>query len=75
MTDVEDEAASPKRPARSPVVRWILRLPQGVYAALIVGVLILLVLVTVAINPGERVGPVRPADPPVGGPGLPAARL
>lgn len=72
MSDAEQQV---RRPVRSPVVRWILGLPQGLYVALILGVLVLLVLVTVLVNPGERVGPVRPADPPVGGPGLPAARL
>ena len=47
--------------------RWLRSLPQGVYVALVVGVLVLLLLAAVLLNPGERVGPVRPAPPPVGG--------
>ena len=72
-------APTSERPAArrqlSPVVRWIRGLPQVVYAALLVAIVVVLLLVAVLVNPGERVGPVRPADPPVGGPDLPAARL
>lgn len=69
------EPAGPTRRRRSPVVRWILGLSQAAYAALLVGIVVVLLLAAVLANRGERVGPVRPADPPVGGPGLPATRL
>lgn len=69
------EPAPARRRAASPVVRWIRGLSQAAYAGLLVAVVVALLLVAVLVNPGERVGPVRPADPPVGGPGLPATRL
>lgn len=73
----------PPRPARpspstlvgrsvSPVVLALRRLPALVWAAVLVGVVVLAVLVLAVANPGERVGPVRPAAPPVGGPDLPS---
>lgn len=67
-------AAGPRR-RPAPVVRWIRGLSQAAYAGLLVLVIVLLLLVAVLSNPGEEVGPVKPADPPVGGPGLPATRL
>ena len=60
---------------RSPVTRWIRDLPQWLYVALILGVVVMLLLIALLVNPGERVGPVEPARPPVGGPSLPATRL
>ena len=57
------------------MVRWIQGLSQAAYAGIVVAVVVALLLLAVLVNPGERVGPVRPADPPVGGPGLPATRL
>lgn len=60
---------------RAPLVRWIRGLPQWLYAAVIVAAVVVLLLVAMVLNPGERVGPVRPASPPVGGPDLPATRL
>ena len=59
----------------APVVRVIRGLSQTAYAGLLVAVIVLLLLVAVVVNRGERVGPVRPANPPVGGPRLPATRL
>ncbi|WP_426571051.1 hypothetical protein [Aquihabitans sp. McL0605] len=59
----------------SPVARWIRSLPQWLYVTIIVAVVALLLLITVLVNPGDRIGPVQPASPPVGGPGLPPARL
>ena len=35
----------------------------------------IMLLAAVLVNRGDRVGPVQPANPPVGGPGLPATRL
>jgi hypothetical protein len=73
-----DQAADVLPRARrraTPVVRWIRGLSQGAYAAVLVAVVVALLLLAVIANPGDRVGPVRPADPPVGGPGLPATRL
>ena len=60
---------------RAPLARWIRSLPQWLYAALVMAVIVALLLVAMVLNPGERVGPVQPAKPPVGGPGLPATRL
>jgi hypothetical protein len=57
------------------VVRWIRSSSTAAYAAIVLAVVTALLLLAVLANPGERVGPVRPADPPVGGPGLPATRL
>lgn len=71
-------AGTPRpRPRRrpTPVVRWIKGLSQAAYAGVLVAVVVLLLVIAVAVNRGERVGPVRPANPPVGGPGLPATRL
>lgn len=67
-------AARPRR-RTTPVVRWIRGLSQAAYAGLLVLLIAVLLLLAILVNPGERVGPVRPADPPVGGPGLPAGRL
>ncbi|MGN6694591.1 MAG: hypothetical protein ACTHN0_10480 [Aquihabitans sp.] len=68
-----DGTRSRRRPA--PIVRWIRGLSQAAYAGLLVLAIALLLLVAILVNPGERVGPVQHADPPVGGPGLPATRL
>ena len=57
------------------VPRWIRSLPQWLYASLLVGIFVVLVVITMLVNPGHEVGPVQPAKPPVGGPGLPATRL
>ncbi len=70
-----DEPADPAIRRRSAVARWIRGLSLAAYAGLLVAVVAVFVLATALVNPGERVGPVRPADPPVGGPGLPATRL
>lgn len=59
----------------TPVVRWIRGLSQAAYAGMLLAAIVVLLLVVVLVNPGDRVGPVRPASPPVGGPGLPATRL
>ena len=48
--------------------------PTVVAAVWFFGLSVLLLIAVVA-NPGERVGPVQPARPPVRGPGLPATRL
>jgi len=68
-------APTPTPQRRSPVTRWIRDLPQWMYVALILGVVAVLLLTALLVNPGERVGPVEPARPPVGGPSLPATRL
>jgi hypothetical protein len=60
---------------RPPVVRWIRGLTQATYAAVLVAVVVALLLIAIVVNRGERIGPVQPARPPVGGPGLPATRL
>lgn len=60
---------------RSPVARWLRRLPTAAFAALVVALVVLVVAVLLLVNPGHRVGPVEPARPPVGGPGLPDSRL
>ena len=57
------------------IPRWIRGLPQWAYVSLVVAVLVVLLALAMVLNPGHQVGPVRHADPPVGGPGLPAARL
>ncbi|HWJ97593.1 MAG TPA: hypothetical protein VNQ33_05495 [Acidimicrobiales bacterium] len=74
---VASPAAVPERSRRrpAPVARWIRGLPRATYAALLLAVIVVLLLAAVLVNPGERVGPVRAADPPVGGPVLPATRL
>ena len=63
-----------RRPS-TPTVRFIRGLSRAAYAGLLLAVILVLLLVTILVNPGERVGPVRSARPPVGGPGLPATRL
>lgn len=73
--DASAATATGSRRGPAPIARWIRGLPQGLYAGLLVAIVVVLLLVAVLVNPGERVGPVRPADPPVGGPGLPATRL
>lgn len=60
---------------RSPVVRWIRGLSQTAYGAVVLAVVVALLLFAIVVNRGERIGPVSPARPPVGGPGLPATRL
>ncbi|MCU1370126.1 MAG: hypothetical protein JWO77_1320 [Ilumatobacteraceae bacterium] len=77
MTDTEPIPAARPDPGRRrpPVVRWIRGLSQAAYAGILLAVIVALLLVAVIVNRGERVGPVRPASPPVGGPGLPATRL
>lgn len=62
-------------PHRSPVARWLRRLPAGAFAALVLAIVVLVVAVLVVVNPGHRVGPVEPARPPVGGRVLPDSRL
>ena len=75
MTDhpTDPHGTGPK--LRSPLARWIRSLPQWLYITVVLAALVALVLIALVLNPGDRVGPVRPADPPVGGPGLPATRL
>lgn len=65
----------PGRRPPTPVVRWIRGLSRAAFAGILLAVVVALLLVAVLVNRGERVGPVRPATPPVGGPGLPATRL
>ena len=60
------------RRAAPPAIAALRRLPALVWAAALVGVVVLALVVLAVANPGERVGPVRPAAPPVGGPDLPA---
>lgn len=60
---------------RAPLARWIRSLPQWLYVALVLAVVVALLLIAMVLNPGDRVGPVQPARPPVGGPVLPATRL
>lgn len=55
----------------SPVVLALRRLSAPAWAAIVVGLVVLALLVLAVANPGERVGPVRPASPPVGGSELP----
>lgn len=77
VTDAEPTpppAPAPRR-RRTPVVRWIRGLSQAAYAGVLLAVIIVLLLAAVLVNRGDRVGPVQPANPPVGGPGLPATRL
>lgn len=58
---------------RSPVLRWIRRAPAATFALAVVLVVVLTVAVLALANPGHRVGPVQPANPPVGqGETLPA---
>jgi hypothetical protein len=56
---------------RGRAARWVEALPAAAYAAAVGAVLVLLVLAVAILNPGERVGPVRPTTPPVGGSTLP----
>lgn len=72
---MSDRRTAPRTVRQGPVARWIRHLPQAVYAGILVALMLLLLLVAMLVNPGERVGPVQPARPPVGGPGLPATRL
>ena len=66
----------PTTPARrAPLARWIRRLPRWAYISLILAAVVALLLIAALVNPGERVGPVQHARPPVGGPTLPATRL
>ncbi len=74
-TGTAPSGRAPTRRRATPVVRWIRGLSQAAYAGLLVLLVAVLLLLAVLVNPGERVGPVRPAAPPVGGPGLPAGRL
>ena len=62
------------RPPRA-VVRRVRRLGAWTWAALVVGALVVGVLLVALVNPGHRIGPVQPADPPVGGTALPDTRL
>lgn len=62
------------RPTRR-VVRGIRRLGAWAWAAVVVGAILVGLLVVALANPGHRVGPVQPADPPVGGTALPDTRL
>ena len=68
-------ARGPARRRPAPVVRWIRGLSQAAYAGMLLAILVILLLIAILANPGDRVGPVQPARPPVGGPGLPATRL
>jgi hypothetical protein len=58
--------------APSRFARWVESLPAAAYAAAVGAVLALLVLAVSVLNPGERVGPVSPTTPPVGGSTLPS---
>lgn len=51
---------------RSPVLRWVRTAPAVTFALTVVLVVALTLAVVVLVNPGHRVGPVRPAAPPVG---------
>ena len=74
VTDpVTDPPAGPG--SRPPFARWLRGVPAWAFAAAVVGLVALTVVVLLAVNPGHRLGPVQPARPPVGGPGLPATRL
>ena len=77
MTEPVPTPAPPagRRRRTTPVVRWIRGLSRYAYAAILLAVIVVLLLAAIVVNGGERVGPVQPADPPVGGPGLPATRL
>lgn len=51
---------------RSPVLRWVRTAPLATFALAVALVVVLTVAVVALANPGHRVGPVRPASPPVG---------
>ena len=61
--------------SRRHAARALRRLPSWLWAGLVVAVLVVGLLVVALANGGHRVGPVDPADPPVGGTVLPATRL
>lgn len=63
------------RGSRPPFVRWLRGLPSWAFAAAVLVLVALALVVLLVVNPGHRMGPVQPARPPVGGPGLPATRL
>ena len=68
-TPSTERSTSPSRrlPAkRLPALRWIRRAPAATFALAIVLVVVLTVAALALANPGHRVGPVRPANPPVG---------
>ncbi len=72
---VTEQRSSPRAVRRAPVLAWIRGLQRQVFVLIVAALIAALVLLTVVVNPGERVGPVQPARPPVGGPVLPATRL
>ncbi len=53
-------------PRASPLVRALRALPRTTFAAAVFVLVALALLALVLLNPGERVGPVEPATPPVG---------
>lgn len=53
--------------------RWLIGLPTWSYALLVVVAVAVVLLVGAVANPGHRVGPIRPAHPPVGHGPLPRA--
>jgi hypothetical protein len=55
----------------APVLAWIRRARTRAFVAAVVVVVLLALALAAATNAGHRVGPVRPAVPPVGGPDLP----
>ncbi len=55
------------------MVRFLRSASAAAWLGLVVVVVVVALLVLTVVNPGRRLGPVDPADPPVGGPGLPAA--
>lgn len=50
----------------SPVIRALRALPRSTFAAAVFVLVAVALLVLVLVNPGERVGPIEPANPPVG---------
>mgnify|MGYP001159183631 FL=1 len=54
------------RPARSPVLALLRSLPRATFALAVAVAVVVAVAVLVVANPGARLGPVRPASPPVG---------
>ncbi len=73
MTDpsAPERQRPPRRAPASPVLVWIRGASRLTFALAVLAVVVITVAVLVVLNPGHRVGPVRPAVPAVGQGDLP----
>lgn len=56
-----------RRPPLTPLARWLRSAPRWQYVTVVLAAVVLVLLVAMVLNPGDLIGPVQPAMPPVDG--------